>query len=149
MKLSAQTEVAIINMVTKEKAQFYITDLLERDGQYICYGETKLHGVRFARGNVLVHGRPGCFVVLPKETASNIAKLVSVLAGLPLAVVDGTDVLFILNMGRLPGFWDGQLYDKEKMIEHAAKMIDIYLEWKTLGRLPQWFIDLRNKGRRN
>jgi len=101
--------------------------------------------------------------VLPNEKADAIGKLVNILGGMPLAFVQdetfvigdmrlqgpGLDLLYVVNMGRLKGFWDGDIYNKDKMIEGGKRMIDLYWDWKEAGyRLPQWFVDIKNKARR-
>ena len=101
-----------------------------------------------SKGIVFVKSRPGCFVVLPRETGEKIQEAVRMFKGLPLALVDGQDVLYIVNMAqRFPGFWSGLIEDREEMLKHAAKMIDLYLEWKTLGFWPRWFLDLKAKAK--
>lgn len=162
MKLQAQTSVIMVDLITGEQASFYISELMEYKQQYIVYGETKSHQAKTYRGIVDLRGRPARCVVLPSEKAETIGKLVNILGGRPLAFIQdetfvigdmrlsgpGVDLLYVLNMGTLKGFWDGDIYDKANMIEGGKRMIDLYWDWKGAGyKLPQWFVDIRNKAR--
>lgn len=143
MRLTSGTEVLLKNRRTGEEARFYIGSLHECRGQYIVYGETKLHWFRLPRGLVQVPSRPGCFVVLRHERGERTMAFSQELGGLDLVITDGLQTLPIVNMGRIQGFWNGDIWDKQAMLEHGAKLIDLWYEWRELGRLPDWFLRLR------
>ena len=143
MKLTTGSTVIVRNLGSGDWGYLDIIDLYNYKGQYVVYGVTQAREVHVVRGVFPVKARPSCFAVLVDETKENISYLVKLLKGEPLIIIQGSDILYILNMGRLKGFWDGRTNDKDGMVQHAQKMIDLYQDWKRLGHLPRWFLDLK------
>ena len=146
MKLGPGRVYDVVNMSTKERARLEVHELYQYEGQYIVYATKPTHQVRVFRGVVTAPGRPSCFVVLPGESTANIAWLVGILNGLPLALREGGELLYIVNKGRVAGVWDGTVKNREAMLKENRRVVDLYLEWKRTGQLPAWF---RLRDRRN
>ena len=145
MTLETATTVIVRNLKSGDWGYLDILELYDYKGQYIVYGAMKPRQPHTRIGFVNVPSRASCFAVLHQETDENILYLVRQLGGQPLILEQGTDSIYILNMGRLQGFWDGRIKAEDGMILHVRKMVDLYQDWKRLGHLPRWFLDLKAK----
>ncbi len=142
MRLKRGEQYTLMNLATSERAELVVQELLEYQGQYIVWGRVLAHQVRVFRGVITVPERPCSFVVLPHESGENIQRLVRILGGLPLAIVETPHLYYIVNMGRVPGIWNGeQTYDAH--MQKCRKVIELYHDWRRLGALPAWFQLLR------
>ena len=148
MQLGSGHTYDLVNLATDQRGRFTVHDLYNYKGQMIVYGTLAPHQVRVVRGVKSVKERPSCPVVLPNESGPTIAKFVDQLNGLPLAFRDGQDLVFLVNMQGLPGFWESSKMDRESLLDKSRKVIDLYHDWKRLGEvMPLWFRDLRMNAR--
>ena len=73
------------------------------------------------------------------------------LKGLPLALMDGTDLYYIVNWtSNLGSLWwtaRGEQASRDEMIRRARKIVDLYLEWNEKGQVPVWFRAARSISR--
>lgn len=147
MKLHNGQTYDLVNLETKERGRFTIHDLLTHKSQYIVYGTLAAHEVRVFRGVQGSKERASCPVVLPGESGVTVAKFVDQLGGLPLAFRQGADLLFLVNMQSIPGFWAGS-QSREDLLQKSRKVIDLFHEWKKLGeQMPLWFRQLRQEAK--
>ena len=130
-----------------------VGEVLGYKGQYIVYGEKLAHQQHVYRvGFEDVPERPACFVMLPREPVpENVLLLSKMLKGLPLALMDGTDLYYIVNWtSNLGSLWwtaRGEQASRDEMIRRARKVVDLYLEWNEKGQVPVWFRAARSISR--
>ena len=130
----------------QEVSRFLTHELHNYLGQRILYGTVLQHDFRVARGVQEVKTRPSCFVVLMKETGGNIERLVKILKGDPLGIRQGGQLVPIINWSsELPGISDGRTKDKDKLIDRAIKVINLYRYWKEHDARPPWFLEAQRK----
>ena len=135
MNLVAGEILTIRNMSTGEEARFHLHDLHEYRDQLICYATKLPHEVRAFRGIIPVKSRRSSWVILPRESPYRTMRLVEILKGLPLAVRDGEDLLYVVNTDSDSKVWGGPLKDRDDHLEKCRRVIDEYYRLKAAGDL--------------
>ena len=115
-------------------------------GELMLYGTLYALDFRVAKGVQAEPERASCFVVLAKESRVNVIRLVKILNGEPLWLHQGTEILPILNWAsKLPGISTGKSSNKNKLLDRAAKVVNLYKYWEEHDALPSWFLEARKK----
>ena len=136
MNLNTGGVYVLRNEETRETAQFKMLEMIEKDGQLICYGETVSHTIHVpaTKGIVPVPARPSCFPVFPKEPSDDVLRFMVDLDSLPLVLVlDPDHRLPVININRAPRY-----PEKDGLIREASELIEAWTAWKKLGCLPIW-----------
>lgn len=121
--------------------RFVCEDVYEVDGQYMVIGRKPVHQQEiYSSGFQDIPERLSCFVILPGADAVEIARVVELLKGFPLALKEGADLLFIVNWAtRVPGISDGHSNDRDVLLGRARKVVEVCLHLREKGKPPPWF----------
>jgi len=86
---------------------------------------------------------------VPAEKAEHVISFTLKVLGIPWLVVSDPKAVVgfpILNMQRVPGFGPSGM-SKDAHMGRAAKLIDLYRDWRRTGELTREYARLRNRQR--
>lgn len=150
------------NARTGAQGQYFEAyEVLEYRGHYIIYGELRPDQIEVFRGVRLTPGKVVAFPVLRNTVPGEVAKLVNAMGGDVLTIseptglvtgalkaVVGEELLLInCNQGLAKVWAGGEPNVRDALMRKCTRQIDLYLDWKGLGKAPTWFISDRNKAR--
>ena len=130
-----------------------VLEVLEYKGQFVMYSQILPFQQHIYRiGFEDMPGKRACFVVLPKESVTNMVdKITNLLKGRALAIQeiepDANGFKARLNIvnwaSHLGVLWGndvpmGQKAGREELIQRGIKVVDIYLEWLRWDKAPKW-----------
>mgnify|MGYP001580444415 FL=1 len=140
--LSVHQQFELHNSATRQKALFEVLDLFAYRGQSVVYGERLRQGIWLPSsvGHIQAPPGPACFPIFPEEPATEVVALVGQIGSLPLyLLLPGALLLPLLTVEDAHLVLGGERGKRDDMVKRAQRLIDLYLEWKPLHVLPEWF----------
>ena len=134
------------NLATRAWRWMRLLEVYEYRGHEIAYGELGHYSTYLpaTTGHQNLGARPGSGVVLSAPYL-DAAGFCDAIGGRPLAIggfgAGSREVL--VNMQRVPGWWDGDCYaGHDHLVRHSRRVIDLWGQYQSLGRLPVDFAAL-------